>query len=170
MMNYWIYLVPLLVLLAAAAWAARHHTLRRLSEADLESRLRPVDLEAFEALRRSLQARCLNTLPARHSRAVRRRLSRGAMDYLERVRNNAALYAELGQRASRSADAELAAAGRELAQMAFTARLQASAALYRTAVRVVFPATQLSAKWVPVYAAVELPFARLRSLHATRAA
>jgi hypothetical protein len=168
-MNFAIYL-GILVLLLAAALVLRQWLRGRATNAKLEARIRPVDIKCFQALQQSFDARCLRVLPARQVRAIRRRLGWAACDYLYRVHRNAALYAELGQRASRSADAEMAAAGRDLAQLAFTARLEAFHALYRTATMLVFPAQQISGAWVPQYQAVEKPFARLHALYAASAA
>jgi len=160
----------LMALLVAAAWLVHHWRHVRMDAAELEARIRQVDLPCFHALQQSFDARCLRALPPRQVRAIRRRFGVGALEYLWRVWINAGLYAALGQRASRSADAELATAGRELTQLAFTARLQASLALCRTLAILIFPAQQVSAAWVPVYQAVEKPFARLHDLYAARAA
>ena len=161
-MSWVLYLgVVVLVALLLRQWRRG-----RATTAELEAQILPVDLACFQALQRSFDALCLQALPPRRLRAVRRRLGWAACEYLYRVHRNAALYAQLGQRASDSANAEISAAGRELAQLALTARLQTSQALWRTAVMLLFPARQVNADWVPQYQAVEGPFARLHALYA----
>jgi hypothetical protein len=166
----WIIYFGLLVVLATAVVVLRYWQQVHRSAAEVESRIRPVDLECFQALQRSLDARCLASLPATQVRAIRRRLGWGAMDYLWRVHRNASAYAQLGQLAARAADAELAAAGRALAQQAVLARMQSLSALARTTTILLFPATQTSAAWMPQYQRMQQPFDRLQALYAAKAA
>ena len=168
-MTLAIYFGALLVLLGAMLML-RHWRDSRQTAPQIEAGLRAVDVECFEALSRSLDARCITYLPPGQARAIRRRLALGAFEYLWRVHHNANLYTQLGQLAARAADVELATAGRELAQQAVMARMQSTSALFRTATMLLFPGRQVSGAWIPLYQGVAKPLARVQALYAGQAA
>src|SRR5438045_2462116 len=118
-----VFVVAIIVHYVFRIWNAR-----RLSPEQLLSQLIPVDLECFHALLRSMEARCLREMSGRDVRAVRRRFTLAAMDYVDRVRRNSAIYAQLATRASHSSDAVVAADARALAPVAFPVRLNATLA------------------------------------------
>jgi hypothetical protein len=163
-----VFAVAIMVRYVFRIWNAR-----RLSPEQLLNQLVPVDLECFHALLRSMEARCLHEMSGRDTRAVRRRFTLAAMDYVDRVRRNSAVYAQLATRASHSSDAAVAGDARALAPVAFQVRLNATLALAMMALYLPFPASrpfrlrwlgdyeaagprlaQLSASFVPVFRTV----------------
>src|SRR5437868_7046057 len=108
-MNYLIISAAAVVVALIVVYVFRIWNARRLSPEQLLSQLVPVDLECFHALLRSMEARCLREMSGRDTRAVLRRFTLAAMDYVDRVRRNSAIYAQVATRASHSSDAAVSA-------------------------------------------------------------
>lgn len=126
----------LLLLFAAARGQAR----RARSVDQLEGMTRPVDTEAFvNLISAEDQKFLLESLLPEEFRRVERARTRAALDYVGRMRCNAAILIRLGEAARESADPQIAAAGRELAQIALRVRLNTLAATWKLYRVLLFP-------------------------------
>lgn len=129
-----------IVVLALLFAAARGHARRAQSVDQLEGMTRPIDTEAFvNLISAEDQQFLLESLPAADFRRVERERTRAALDYVGRMRSNAAILIRLGEAARESADPQIAAAGRELAQLALRVRLNTLAATWKLYRVLLFP-------------------------------
>jgi hypothetical protein len=115
-----------------------------VDEVSLSSRLSPLDLEAFRNLIDESEEEFLraNLSPGEY-RSLRRMRLRAAVDYVSGVSRNAAVLLQLGQAARRSADPEVAEAGRRLVDSAVEVRMYALLAMCKLYVRIAVPGTVL---------------------------
>ena len=140
----------LIVLVAVALWllarAARGQTAISVSTlVDLQGRTTAIDIEAFRNLT-SLQEEdyLRRQLPVREFRSIQRERMRSAIAYIQEALRNAAILLRLGEAAQRSADPQLAAAGRKLVDTAIRMRLYAFFALLKLYLNLGFPGLRLS--------------------------
>jgi len=161
-MNKFIIFAAVFVVAVIVGYVFRIWNARRLSPEQLLNRLVPVDLECFHALLRSTEGQCLRELADHDARAVRRRFTLATIDYVDRVRRNSAVYAQLANRASHSSDAALAADARALARVAFQVRLNATVALAMMALYLPYPAARpFRLRWLGDYEAAGPRLAQL---------
>jgi hypothetical protein len=112
---------------------------------DLAGRTCPVDIEAFRNVIDPTEDDFLRAnLTAREFRAIQRKRTRAALDYIGNTTRNAGLLLRLGEAAARSADPRVAVAGRQLVESAL--RLRAYALLSRTQLyaRILLPGARFS--------------------------
>ncbi len=96
------------------------------SYTELESRTRPVDLEAFRNLMSEEDATYLRSrLSSRQFRRIQRLRILAAADYVRRAAHNAGVVIRLGEVARRSANLEVARTAQELVNSAIRLRLYA---------------------------------------------
>lgn len=135
--------VGALFLLARAARGQTAITIASL--ADLQGRTTAIDITAFRNLMSFDEEEYLRQqLPAREFRSIQRERMRAAIAYIQGALQNAAILLRLGEAAQRSADPQLAAAGRKLVDTAIRMRLYAFLALVKLYLNLAFPALRLS--------------------------
>lgn len=112
---------------------------------DLQGRTTAIDTTAFRNLISPDEEEYLRQqLPAREFRSIRRERMRAAIAYIRCALQNAAILLRLGEAAQRSADPQLAAAGRKLVDTAIRMRLYAFFALLKLYLNLAFPGLRLS--------------------------
>jgi hypothetical protein len=113
--------------------------------AELQGRIRPVDILAFRNLVDPDEECYLREhLPREAFRAVQRERMQVAIEYVQCVAGNAALLLRLGEAARESTDAEVAQAGRDLVESALRLRILALSAGVRLRARVLMPGLRVS--------------------------
>jgi hypothetical protein len=139
--------VPVAVILLGLLWfAARGYGHRVRSAGDLSAQLRPVDLESFQNLMDPEEEEFLrHNLPLSEFRAIQRERLRAAAEYVGVVTQNAAVLLRFGEAARMSPDAEVAAAGVQLAERAIRVRMLSLRALVELRIGVVFPGMPMRA-------------------------
>jgi hypothetical protein len=140
-----------LVLLVAGALfllvrAARGQTAISVAQlVDLQGRTTAIDLAAFRNLTSPQEEEYLRQqLPAREFRSIQRERMRAAIAYIQGALQNAAILLRLGEATQRSADPQLAAAGRKLVDTAIRMRLYAFFAVLKLYLNLAFPGLRLS--------------------------
>lgn len=134
-------LLALLVIL----FAARGRSERITDVAQLQGKIRPVDILAFRNLVDPEEEFYLQEhLPPGEFRIIQRERLRVAVEYIECVASNAALLLRLGEAARLSADLEVANAGRELVESASKIRILSFSAALKLRVRLVLPGLRVS--------------------------
>jgi hypothetical protein len=104
-----------------------------------------IDIAAFRNLMSSQEEEYLRQqLPAREFRSIQRVRMQAAIAYIRGALQNAAILLRLGEAAQRSADPQLAAAGRKLVDTAIRMRLYAFFALLKLYLNLAFPGLRLS--------------------------
>ncbi len=140
----------LVLLVAGALWllarAARGQSAISVARlVDLQGRTTTIDLAAFRNLTSPQEEEYLRQqLPAREFRSIQRQRMRAAIAYIQGALQNAAILLRLGEAAQRSADLQLAAAGRKLVDTAIRMRLYAFFALLKLYLNLAFPGLRLS--------------------------
>lgn len=140
----------LVVFVAGALWllarAARGQSAISIATlVDLQGRTTAIDITAFRNLISSNEEEYLrHRLPAREFRSIQRERMRAAIAYIRGALQNAAILLRLGEAAQRSADPQLAAAGRTLVDTAIRMRLYAFFALLKLYLNLAFPGLRLS--------------------------
>lgn len=123
-----------LAMLATVYFVARGQAASVRGLEDLPHATEPVDMDAFTTLLSEQDREFLRkSMAGRAFRKVERRRTLAALDYVGRISRNAATLIRLGEAAQQSPDAQVAAAGRQLAALAVRVRLnalRASAKLY----------------------------------------
>lgn len=111
----------------------------------LAEHTRPVDIEAFRNLIDPNEDEFLraNLLP-RDFRAIQKKRTRSALDYIRNTTHNAAYLTRVGEAAARSADPRVAQAGRELVDRALRLRAYSLLAIAQMYVRLALPTVQFS--------------------------
>lgn len=113
-------------------------------ESGLAERLKPLDLEAFRNLIDEGEDVFLRTnLPPGEYRALRRMRLLAAVDYVSGVSYNAAVLLQFAQVARRSADPNVAKAGRRLVDSAVELRMYALLATCKLYARIAVPGATL---------------------------
>ena len=142
--------VILVVLVVGAllllAWAARGQAVARITTlVDLQGRTTAIDIAAFRNLISPEEEDYLRQrLPASEFKRLRRERMLAAVTYIQSALQNAAILLRLGEAAQRSADPQLAAAGRKLVDNAIRLRLYAFFALVKLYIGIVLPGLHLS--------------------------
>jgi hypothetical protein len=141
-----ILLVAVALLVIAVILVAVHgHGEKIANVAELQGKLRPVDVLAFRNLVDPEEENYLREhLPSGEFRRIQRERMRAAIDYVQCVAGNAAVLLRLGEAARESADPEVANAGKELVESALRIRISALSAGVRLRVRIVMPGLQVS--------------------------
>ena len=113
--------------------------------AELEGKLRPVDVIAFRNLVDSDEEQFLReNLPSAAFRSVQRERMRAAVEYVHCVAHNASVLLRLGEAARLSADPEIAQAGRDLVESALRIRIYALSAGLKLRVGMLMPGLHIS--------------------------
>jgi hypothetical protein len=113
--------------------------------AELQGKLRPVDIIAFRNLVDAEEEEFLReNLPSPTFRSVQRERMRAAAEYVQCVAHNASVLLRLGEAARLSADPEIAQAGRELVESALRIRIYALSAGLKLRVSMVMPGLHIS--------------------------
>lgn len=134
-----------LLAMGALIVAARGRSGTVTDVAELQGRLRPVDVLAFRNLVDADEEEFLRSkLPAKVFRMVQRERIGAAVEYVQCVAQNASVLLRLGEAARASADPEIANAGRELVESALKIRIYALSAAMRLRVRRVLPGLRVS--------------------------
>jgi hypothetical protein len=111
----------------------------------LQGRTTAIDIEAFRNLTSPQEEEYLRRqLPVNEFRNIQRQRMRAAIAYIQQALQNAAILLRLGEAAQRSADPDLAAAGRRLVDTAIRMRLYAFFALLKLYLNLAFPGLCLS--------------------------
>ncbi len=112
---------------------------------DLAGRTRPVDLEAFRNLVDPGEEDFLraNLAPGQF-RALQRERMRAALEYVQNTAHNAVFLLRIGEAASKSADAQITQAGKQLIDSALRLRAYALISGAKLYLRMVFPEARLS--------------------------
>lgn len=119
----------------------------RLSEGTGETRIQPVDVEAFRNLVNPAEDEHLRRrLPPADFRHVRRERLRAAAAYVRVAGKNAAILIAIGQSALSSSDAQTAEAATRLVDQALLLRRNAAVALFRIYVALAWPNAGLAAE------------------------
>jgi hypothetical protein len=140
-----ILLIFALLAIGALIAAARGRSETVSDVAELQGRLRLVDVLAFRNLVDAEEEEFLRSnLPAKVFRTVQRERIGAAVEYIECVAQNASVLLRLGEAARASADPEIANAGRELFESAVKMRIYALSAGMKLRARRVFPSLTLS--------------------------
>jgi hypothetical protein len=140
----------LVILVAAALWllarAARGQSAISVPTLiDLQGRTTAIDIAAFRNLMSSQEEEYLRQqLPTSEFRSIQRASMRAAIAYIQGALQNAAILLRLGEAAQKSADPQLAAAGRKLVDTAIRMRLYAFFALVKLYLNLAFPDLRLS--------------------------
>jgi hypothetical protein len=140
----------LVILVAGALWllarAARGQSAISIATlVDLQGRTTAIDVAAFRNLMSPEEENYLRrNLPAAEFRSIHRERMRAAIAYILSALQNAAILLRLGEAAQRSADPQLAAAGRKLVDTAIRLRLYAFFALLKGYLNFAFPGLRLS--------------------------
>ena len=112
---------------------------------DLQGRTTAIDITAFRNIMSAEEENYLRRhLPAAEFRSIHRERMRAAIAYIQSALKNAAILLRLGEAAQRSADPQLAAAGRKLVDTAIRMRLYAFFALVKLYLNLAFPSLRLS--------------------------
>jgi hypothetical protein len=134
-----------LLAMGALIMAARGRSGTVTDVAELEGKLRPVDLLAFRNLVVAEEEEFLRSnLPAKVFRVVQKERIGAAVEYVQCVAQNASLLLRLGEAARASADPEIANAGRELVESALRIRIYALSAAMKLRARRVLPRLSVS--------------------------
>jgi len=134
-----------LLAMGALIMAARGRSGTVTDVAELEGKLRPVDLLAFRNLVAAEEEEFLRSnLPAKVFRVVQKERIGAAVEYVQCVAQNASLLLRLGEAARGSADPEIANAGRELVESALRIRIYALSAAMKLRARRVLPGLSVS--------------------------
>jgi hypothetical protein len=135
--------------LAAIRWLERrHHKLTR--DKNTPSLLKPLDLVAFACLLdESDEVFIRQHLVGKDYRIARRKRINAAVDYVGRARFNATALLRIGERAVRSKDPVLYEDARRLVQLAMEIRHEATVALLRLRLALLFPTSSLNSRSVP---------------------
>jgi hypothetical protein len=134
-----------LLAMGALIMAARGRSVTVTDVAELEGKLRPVDLLAFRNLVAAEEEEFLRSnLPAKVFRVVQKERIGAAVEYVQCVAQNASLLLRLGEAARASADPEIANAGRELVESALRIRIYALSAAMKLRARRVLPGLSVS--------------------------
>ena len=134
-----------LLAMGALIMAARGRSGTVTDVAELEGKLRPVDLLAFRNLVAAEEEEFLRSnLPAKVFRVVQKERIGAAVEYVQCVAQNASLLLRLGEAARASADPEIANAGRELVESALRIRIYALSAAMKLRARRVLPGLSVS--------------------------
>jgi len=119
----------------------------RLSEGSGETRIQPVDVEAFRNLVNPTEDEHLRRrLPAADFRHVRRVRLRAAAAYVRVVGRNAAILVTIGQSAMSSSNAQTAEAAHRLVEQGLLLRRNAAMALFRIYIALAWPDAGLAAQ------------------------
>jgi hypothetical protein len=145
-MTITIFLVVFAVLaIVALVVSARGRSAHVADVAELEGRLRPVDVLAFRNLVDLSEEEFLrDNLPPRAFRAIQRERISAAVEYVNCVAQNASLLLRLGEAARASTDPEIANAGNELVESALRIRIYALSAGIKLRARLVLPGLTVS--------------------------
>lgn len=132
------------VLLLARA-ARGQSTAAITSLVDLQGHTTAIDVGAFRNLISPEEENYLRrNLPAGEFKRIQRERMRAAVAYIQCALQNAAILLRLGEAAQRSAQPNLAAAGRKLVDTAIRLRLYAFFALLKLYLNIAFPGLHLS--------------------------
>ncbi len=124
-------------------WVRRGAVLRG-DESDISHRLVAVNLAAFRNLVDETEEQFLRAnLPSKEYRGIHRARARASLDYVSGVFSNAGILLQFGQLARRSADPEIAEAGRRLVDSAARLRLFAVLAGGKLIIGMLFPDANL---------------------------
>lgn len=124
---------------------ARNQRIRGRDLAELSTRIRPVDLEAFRNLMSPLEEQFLkDNLATARFHGIQRRRFVAAISYVNVVASNALILLRMAQAAQNSPDPEIVTAGRELGEAASRLRLYSLLVLSRLCIGVAFPEVQFS--------------------------
>jgi hypothetical protein len=112
---------------------------------DLSGRTQPVDLEAFRNLIDPAETIFLRKhLPPPDFNAVQRERTQAAVEYVQRIAQNAAVLLRLGQAARSHADPEVARAAQSIIERALVVRMIAMQALIKLKLQILLPGIDLS--------------------------
>lgn len=115
------------------------------SPEDLSGRARPVDIVAFRNLTDPREDDFLRaSLAPREFRAIQRKRTRAALEYIRNTTVNAALLLRLGEAAARSTDPRIAVAGRQLMDSALRLRGYALLCTINLYLRLAIPGSRFS--------------------------
>jgi hypothetical protein len=113
---------------------------------DLGGRTQPVDLDAFRNLIDPAETAFLRkNLPPPDFRAVHRERTHAAVEYVQRIAQNAAVLLRLGQATRTHADPEVARAAQSMIERALVVRMIAMQALIKLRLQILFPGIDFSA-------------------------
>ena len=116
---------------------------------DLSGRTRPVDIAAFRNLTDRREDEFLRAaLAPREFRAIQRKRTRAALDYIRNTTVNAGLLLRLGEAAARSTDPRIAVAGRQLMESALRLRGYALLCTINLYLRLAMPGSRFSVRKV----------------------
>ena len=122
----------------------RSHGPAGLNEADINSKIQAVDVEAFRNLVDPTEEQYLrNSLPPVEFRAVHRERMKVALDYVGALSKNGALLLQLGQAAKASPEPRVAEAGQHIVDNALRLRLYALQVRIRLYAKIAFPTAKL---------------------------
>lgn len=131
----------LLVILFALRGRPEHIT----SVAELQGKIRPVDILAFRNLVDPEEESYLQScLPPQEFRGIQRERLWAAIEYVQCVAANAVILLRVGEAASLSAEPEIANAGRELVETASKIRILSLSVGLKLRVRLVLPGVRVS--------------------------
>jgi hypothetical protein len=139
-----------LVVFAMTALLVILFTVRGRSEqitsvAELQGKIRPVDILAFRNLVDPQEESYLRScLPAGEFRIIQRKRMRAAIEYVQCVAANSAILLRLGEAARLSADPEVANAGKELVESASKSRILSLSVGLKLRARLVLPGLRVS--------------------------
>jgi hypothetical protein len=112
---------------------------------DLSGRTQPVDLQAFRNLIDPAETVFLRKhLPPSDFHAVQRERTQAAVEYVQRIAQNAAVLLRLGQAARTHADPEVARAAQSIIERALVVRMIAMQALIKLKLQILLPGIDLS--------------------------
>jgi hypothetical protein len=145
-------MVVVIVIVFAALFAAlflvrvsRGHAEAISSLDELGGRTQSVDIEAFLNLIDPLETAYLRrSLSGKSLRAVHRARMQAAVEYVERIAQNAAVLLRLGQAARVSPDPEVARAAQAIMDRALVVRVSAMQALIKLKLQILLPGVDLS--------------------------
>jgi hypothetical protein len=124
-------------------WVRSTHYSGR-NEADINSKINEVDLEAFQNLVSPQEELFLReNLAASDFRVVQRERLKAALDYVGALSENGALLLQLGQAAKASADPRVAEAGQHVVDNAVRLRLYALRVRARLYLKIALPTAKL---------------------------
>ena len=120
---------------------------RQISSATPASQLQPIDIAAFRNLVDPAEDEYLRqSLPGAEFRAVRRERLRAMAAYVHAAAENAAVLVRIGQGALSASDPQTVQAARQLVDNALLLRRNATFALFKIYVAVVWPNSGLAAE------------------------
>jgi hypothetical protein len=145
-MNGFAILVIVALVVLLLAWHVVRGESAPISDVkELPAQIRQVDFHAFKNLLDPRDEDYLRShLDSSEFRKVQSMRTRAAIEYVSWTAHNASVLLRLGQAAAKNAEPQIAASGRELANIALSVRINCLLALLKLRMSLIYPVSGLS--------------------------